>query len=757
MNNTTNSTLPAQINAIHSSNSIEEESVDIGQYWRVIKRHKFSIFSITLICLIIGVLAAMSAIPIYKAETKLIADPVQPNLDTRDQYVNSALVFLFYETQYEIIGSRNIAQKAVDKLDLIARHKTEQAAQTNPTEEETGHFIQQAKDYIQQAKTWLSSNNTPESMPEPSNEALRVNLASRIQGKLNISGGKQSQIISISYEDPDPQLAADITNAIAEAYVEFGLESRLSGAKKTSTWLNHQLSELKTKLKESEDSLQTFQKSQSMIDTGQEAHLAGTRLSTLSTELIRAQTKRSETEIRHNQIRDKHKLGDYASLSPILNNRAVQILEQETTKLSRSVQELAERYGEKHPKMIAARADLSEAKRNLETEIDKVVASVNKEYQAALNQENELSALIIKEKADLGAIKGHSFELTRLEREVLNNQKLYDSFLNRFQESNVSEQYDVSNVHIIDTAQVPAEPFKPNKPRFVIIALVLGLFIGILFAFLREHLNNTFKTTEDLEEKLKIASLGVIPVVKGGKKSTPPERQVLSDSRSQFTENVNNIRTGLLFSNIDNPPKTILVTSATATEGKSTLAANLAASLSYLNRTLLLEIDLRKSTVAKNMGIKQIPGLTDQVLSTESILEEAITKIGDEDSKLYAMPAGSFSPNPLELLSSDCFKNLLKELEKTFTYIVLDGPPVLAVSDAIVVGQLVDSVVVAAKAESTKVQMTKEAINRLQKANIKITGTVLCQADSKRMSDYGSHYYHYQDTSYYGNPAKAKP
>ncbi|VAW85190.1 hypothetical protein MNBD_GAMMA17-1782 [hydrothermal vent metagenome] len=711
--------LPPQIqtNSINPVPSTEEESIDIAQYWRIIKRHKLGIFNITLICLIIGVLAALSTTPIYKAETKLIANPIQPNLDTRDQYVNSALIFLFYETQYEIIRSLNIAKKAVDKLGLVAQHNTEQAL-----------------------------------IPESTAEELRVTLASNIQAKINVEGGKQSEIIRVSYEDPDPQLAADITNAIAEAYMEFGLESRLNGAKQTSTWLNDQLHDLRTTLKESEDSLQTYQKNQGMVDTNQQAQLAATRLSALITELTRAQTKRSEAEIRYKQINSKHESGDYASLTPILNNRSsqdnrtAQALEQSAIKASRTVQELSERYGEKHPKMIAARADLHEAKQNLKAEIDKVAARVHKEFLAASDQEKQLKTLIRKEKSDLSTIKGNSFELARLEREVFNNQKLYESFLGRFQESNVSEQYDVSNVHILDIARTPAAPFKPNKPRFIIIALVSGLFMGTLFAFLREHLDNTFKTTEELEEKLKLPTLGVIPLIKQNKNTVTPQRQVLADSRSQFSENVNNIRTGLLFSNIDNPPKTILVTSATAMEGKSTLAINLAASLSQLGNTLLLEVDLRKPSTAKYMETPLVPGIVDQALHKESNLEDAITRVGSENSQFYVMPAGNFSPNPLELLSSEYFKNHLETLKKKFTYIVLDGP-VLAVSDAIVVGQLVDSVIIAVKAESTKIKMVQETVSRLGKANVVVTGTVLCQADAVRMNYYGSNYY---DASHYG-------
>ncbi len=730
--------------------SAEEESIDLAQYWHVIKRHKLGIINITVVCLIIGVLVALSSTPIYKAETKLVADPMQPNLDTRDQYVNTALVFLFYETQYEIIRSQRIAQKAVDKLNLVERHRAGELGK--PDSEQSLAFIQTLKEFdlAKQVKEWLPLDKQEESAPDTSDHTLRIKLAGKIQAGLTVEGGKQSEIINISYEDSNPKLAAEITNAIAESYVEYGLESRSSGAKETSTWLNDQLADLRTKLKDSEAALQAFQKSHSMIDTTQQQQLAGTRLNTLSSELIRAQTKRSEAEIRYNQIKIKYENGDYATLSPMLNKPSVQTLEQEMTKLSRSVKDLSERYGDLHPKMIAARADLNQAKQNFESEVDKVVDSIRKEYQAALTQENEIIALINKEKNDLGGIRGSGFELASLEREVLNNQKSYESFLIRYQEANISEKYSASNVQIIDVALVPTIPFKPNKPRFIVIAVVLGLFIGILFAFLREHLNNTFKTVEDLEDKLQLPSLGIIPLVEKNKKTVTPELQVLSDNRSPFSESVNNIRTGLLFSNINNPPRTILVTSATAMEGKSTLATNLAASLSHLDRTLLLEIDLRKPSIAKYMGIASFPGVSDQAINNDTLLENAVTQIGDEESNLYVMPAGSFVHNPIEFLSSDAFKQLLEKLKTVYAYIVLDGPPVLAVSDAIVVGQLVDSVIVAVKAESTKIQMTQETLNRLHKGNVQVTGTVLTQVDTKRMEAYGSHYYY--ANSYYGTP-----
>jgi len=739
MNNTANPMNSTQ-NPAPLAPLTEGESVDIAQYWRVVKRHKLGIFSTTVIFVVIGVLIALGTTPVYRTSTKLIVDPLQPNVNAPNQRANTALIYLFYETQYEIIGSLNIAKKAVDKVDLIERFKAEQAAEETEKEGALG--------FLQKVTSLLSANGKQGTMSESDDEVLRTLLAREIQEVLSIDGGQKSQIIRIGYENTDAQLAVDITNAIAEAYMEFGLEARLSGAKQTSSWLDDQLQDLKNKLKESEKALQKFQKSRGMIDSAQQESLAGTRLSTLTEELIRAQAKRSEVEIRRDQVNSKRKRGNYSALSSILGNKEVQALEREATKLSRSVQDLSERYGEKHPKMIAARADLKEAKRNLETEINKAVSAVRKEFQAALDHERKLKSMIRKEKKGLTTIKDSSFELARLEREVTNNQKLYDSFLVRYQEANISEQYDASSVHVIDTAQLPDFPFKPKKKLLVIIAIVLGLLVGLLLAFLREHMDNTFKTTSDLEEKLKLPTLGITSATKSGKNDTSPQFQVIENPRSPFAENVSNIRTGLLFSNIDNPPQTILVTSAIAGEGKSTLAVNLAASLSQLGDTLLLEVDLRKPSVARYLDIEPTPGVADHALHKEPILKEAATLIGDENSKLYAMPAGSFTPNPLELLSSDYFRERLEELKRTFTHIVLDSPPVLAVSDAAVIGHLVDSVIVAAKAESTKIPMTQECIDRLRKANVHVTGTVLTQANAKSMGYYGDHYY---DASYYGD------
>jgi succinoglycan biosynthesis transport protein ExoP len=291
---------------------------------------------------------------------------------------------------------------------------------------------------------------------------------------------------------------------------------------------------------------------------------------------------------------------------------------------------------------------------------------------------------------------------------------------------------------------VPKEPISPNVKLIVAFSSFAGAFLGVLIAFAREFSNNTFSTPDLLEEKLKLPVLGLTPRIKS-KGTTAPESQYLADTTSPFSESINTIRTGLLFSNIDNPPKTLLITSATGSEGKSTLALNLAAAFSQLGPTLLLEVDLRKPSVSKNMGITSKIGLTDLIGGTVTSANDIFYKVNDE--KLSIIACGTLARNPLELLSSKKFEGLLELLKSQFDYIIMDGPPTLPVSDACIIANKVDGVIFAVKAEDTRIKVAKEAVSRLQKLNANVIGAVFTVADPTKMSYYGGQYY---SGEYYG-------
>ncbi|BBO28961.1 chain-length determining protein [Alteromonas sp. I4] len=718
----------------------DDDVIDLGQYIRILKRRKWGIVFITLCFIALGIFYVSKATPIFQASVKIQADPVQPNATAQDQYIMNSMVFLFYETQYEIIQSRKVAETVVDKLNLVVRYKKEQSELKAAGESES--VITTIKKSI---KSLLPSNESEQAPVKLSDNQLRTMLAQAIQAGLVVEGGTQSQIINISYLNEDPVLAADVVNAISEAYIEFGLESRLSQIKYTAEWLSEQLEELRVTLQESEDKLRKFRLSQNLMDTEQQQRIANTQLQTLNTELVRAQTQLSQAQELYTQVTQAERSGgDYRSIGPVLLSNTIRDLVREEATLSRKVQELSERYGEKHPKMIAARSDLASAQANLDREASKIVENIKNEYRAAQTQERNVKELIAQTRTELQSYQGDSFELTRLEREVENNRRVYENFLGKLMEADVSGDYDASNIRIIDSATIPEFPVKPRASLIVAASLVFGVFFGVIFAFARELMGNVFRTPDQLEQELALPSLGVTPLIKKKKGTVAPEKQYIADQRSTFAEAINTIRTGLVFSNIDNPPKSILITSTNGSEGKTTLAINLAVALSQMDKTLLIEMDLRKPAVGRDLGIKADMGLSD-LLSGKT--DTNVFHQVEGAPNLSVITCGTIPPNPMELISSKRFANLLHSLRDRFTHIVIDSPPTLPVSDSCVLAKMVDATIVAVKAEETKISMAKETITRLNKVNATITGVVLTQASPQKMSYYGEHYY--QD-SYYG-------
>jgi len=719
-----------------------EEIIDLGQYWRTIKRAKWSIIAVTFVCLLIGGLIASSAVPIYRASAKILADPQQPNANRNEQYIASALVFLYYETQYEIIKSRNIAETVVDKLGLVEKYKIAQEENKNQPTSGLSSSIKELKTefaalFSKESKTFKAA---------PTDAELKIMLASGIQAGIEVSGGKQSQIINISYTSPDPQEAARIINAISDAYIQFGLESRLGEVKNTESWLGEQFSLLKQKLQDSETKLSTYRSQQGLVDTNQQKSIGNTQLQSLNNELIRAQTKLSAAEEQYFAVKNVQQGSkDFYSLGPVLQNKTASDMVKANARASQRVSELTERYGEKHPTMISARSELNSTQENLTLEVDKIVDNIQKNYKLAQFQVTNIIKLISKTRSDIQSLQTENFSLVSLERDVENNRRIYENFQISLMETSGKGEYTASNVHIIDRAIAPKAPFKPNIKMIIVLAGVFGVFFGVVLAFMREALDNTFKTPDAVEEKLKLPALGITPVVKKNKNSAKPEKQYLDDSRSPFAESINTIRTGLLFSNIDNPPKTILVTSATGSEGKSTLAMNLAGAYSNLGKTLLLEVDLRKPSVTKNLGIETKLGLTDLVTGVVTVDSDVFYK--DNNDQLTVITCGTIARNPLELLSSQKFEQVLETLKQHFDYIILDGPPTLPVSDSCILANKVDGVIFAVKAEDTRIKVAKEAVSRLQKLNANIIGAVLTVAEPNKMSYYGDHYY---SGEYYG-------
>jgi capsular exopolysaccharide synthesis family protein len=718
----------------------EHGGVSILDYWRVVKRYKWSVLAFAVAAGVIGTLNALSATSIYQANARLWIRYNQPNVSKVQQFEAAPLHWLFFQTQSDIIKSHAVAERVVARLGFLDPNASAGAQSSDVGDIRAISVGRYINDFIAEFKSWLPDELRPP-RPAPLNaEERHATFVNGILSGVSVSGGTESEVLAIGYASSDPRLAAKLANAFAETYIEYGLESRTSNVQQATSWLGRRIEELRKKAIVSEDALRKFQAREGLVDTTKREQIISAKLGTLTAEVIKAQSRRNEAEARYDQLKTVLDGEDnYESIASVIDSVIVLEAHREKVRRGQRVVELSERYGHKHPKMISANAKLKEADRRLKAEVAKAVDGVRKKLELMTAQEKQFRSMIRKQQREMQDLSGKAFEMKQLEREVEANRRLYETFLSRFKEADVEDEYDVPSARIIDRAMVPTTPFKPNRKRMVLLSVIIGLGIGMLVAFLREHLSNTFKTKEDVEERLNIPVIGLLPLLKSnlvGKGQV--ERQVLIDSRSPFAEAINDIRTAILFSHIDTPSKVILVTSAVPGEGKTTLVSNLALAFSRRGRTLLIDADLRKGRFQQITDMKNHPGLTD-MLSGGCTPSEAI--MADQDAgNLFILMTGTVPPNPLEILSSKRFSDDLGKLRSSFDYIVIDGTPLLPVSDSIVLARLVDAIVLAIKADDTTCDAALDALKRLRSVRVEPIGVVMQQVDMRKLRSYGRRY-----------------
>ncbi len=711
--------------SIQSATQVREDNLELLTYWRTLVKHKLTIVGLGLAISVLAAVVAYMVTPTYRATALLkLEDNGAKVLSIEQVYSSLERGSEQVQTQADILRSRAVAELVATKLDL----------DHDPAFDPRLHIGPLAK-----LKIALGIARPPTAADVPSA------VLGELMSHLTVSPVRMSDLIEVSYDSSDPRLAARVANAFAQVYIRNDMENKFRMTQEANAWLNDHLTGLKAKLEASEQRLQDYRNKENIIEVnGSALSGSGNQLEGLVTNLVTARMKLAEAETAYRQIRQAQRQDmPLDTLPMVMRDPVVAQLEQVVAEKQQKVSELSKRYGPKFITMIQAQAELQQAKQNLQHQVAIVVSSIEHTYNQAQSNAAALSGAVSEVKGSIRQANEKQFALTDLERDVKTNQQVYDMFLRRFKETSAATDLTKPVASIVDPAVPPSVPIRPKKARIVMVALVLGLLFGVGVAVLLERLDTTVRSTEEVGLRLNQPILTTLPLLKD---NGHMGRRYLAEPRSQFAEAIRTARTGVLLSAIDQAHKVLVITSSLPGEGKTTFAANLALAHAQTKRVLLIDADMRRPRLAKELGLDDdLTGLS-ALASGEVEPKDCIRSVSE--SSLQVITAGAVPPNPLELMLSQRFQETIAGLSREFDLVIIDSPPVHLVSDAIVLSTLATGVVFVMKANSTPYQVAQRCLRALQNAKATLFGIVLNQLDFKKAES------HYGDYSGYGSYGK---
>ena len=696
----------------------EDDSISLREYWDIIVKRKWTIVTLLTI-VVVGVMTATFLMTkIYRAsltlqieqqEAKILATPGvttnEPMYESQD----------FYQTQYELLKSDALAERVIEQLNLVAAPQPEK-----------------------KESSWLDLLKSEETRTnERQEQETDTGLLTGLPGDLTVAPVRNSRLVKLHFDSPDPQLAARVANAIAGAFVNLSLERRMEATSYAKTFLQERLQQIKVKLEDSEKKLNAFSRQEGIVAQSEKQRGPDAQvLEDFTTALAKAQGERIRAEALYQQAKG----GDASFVAAVVDNKLIQEYKTRQAKLEGDYQEGLKIYKPGYPKMQQMESQIKELESKINHETKATVNALKANYEAALVQENQLEAKLKESKQTVLGGQDLSFQYNLLKREVDTNRQLYDSLLQRYKEIGVAGGVGINNITVVNKAKVPKMPFKPNLMRNLLIAIFLGLAGGIALAFLLEHLDDTIKLPNDMEKFLGLPVLGIIPAIKAVNGQEPALSEN-ADPRSAFAEAYRSLRTSLQFSTSEGMPRVLLVTSTSVGEGKSTTALSLAIHMTQAGKTvLLIDSDLRKSSLHQKLGVANDSGLTNHLAGNAGPVE--VTK-STRIPHLFLMPSGPLPPNPAELISSSKMVALLNLAAQKFDQVIIDGPPVLGLADAPLLGSLAEATILVVESGGTSRQFALASVKRLRGTRTRLIGGVLTKVDATKRA-YGYHGYYYQ-------------
>jgi len=736
--------------------SAPEKEINLLDFWMAILKRKWLVMSVALVVMASVAFKTFTTPSTYTARGTLLIERETNILSFEQMLKVETFQTDYYMTQFNLLRSRSVAERAIEKVNLYQNEE----------------FVGKPE------KRGVINKDDP---------VFKANLITAFLGRLMVDPIRQTRLAEVRFNAHNPKLAADSVNAVLESFIAMNIENKYSATEEATEFLAAQIASLRSDIERKERGLQAYGVEKNIIALSDKETTIIGKLAELNKFLTDAQIDLVNKEAFYTGI--KNATPNYipdSMLTPMIQN-----LKEDYGKLSRDYEKKLGTYKPDYPEMQRLRTDLESVKAALDTEMKNVIKGADLEYQAALKKERSLQEVFNRQKLESIQMNSNAILYNSLKVEVEGNKTMLETLMKRQSETGVSARLSglrTSSIRIIDRAEVPRSPSGPNKKKNLFLALIMGLAGGIGLALFFDYLDSSVKSAEDCEKYAKLPTLGIVPTFSqdgfrrgygygygygygSGHKRSKSKPAVTATGaqaaekgkegeqlpnitsvdlipyispKSNFSETYRSIRTALLLSSADSSLKTLVITSSLPSEGKTATLANLAVTLAQANkRVLIIDTDIRRPRQHRIFKIKNLNGLTNYLtgdLEIKSLIKP--TQIPN----LFLINAGPVPPNPAELLGSEKMHHFIEDLKQTFDYILFDSPPVLAVSDALVLGSKTDAIILVVWGGKTNREALKRAKEKLDLMKIKCVGVIINRLDLKQHDYYYKHYYY----QYYG-------
>ncbi|MBZ5558457.1 MAG: polysaccharide biosynthesis tyrosine autokinase [Acidobacteriia bacterium] len=725
----------------YGSNILGDTEVHLLDYVKVLYKRRWTAITAFLIVVLSVSVYTFTATPIFEARVQILIEKENTNVVTfKEAFEQNQITDDYYQTQYKILQSRALARRTIDALKLWDQ------PQFNPPPDNSLTVRKMLLAPAVLVAGWFNAASAkPGELPLPDETRKQSSIIDRFLGALTVSPVRNSRLVDVKFESPDAVLSASVANALAKAYIEQNLEFKFLSSKEASDWLGERLAEQRKQVEASEQAVQRYREQTDAVSLEEKQNIVVQKLSDLNAAVTRAKTERIQKEAAYNQIRTLQ--NDRAALDTfpaILSNSFIQQQKGELADLQRQQAQLSDKLGPNHPDMVKLASAIRAAETRIQGEIAKVVQAMRNDYQQSMAQEQSLTKALDQQKSDALALNRKGIEYGVLARDAASNRQIFESLMQRTKETGISGELRTSNIRVVDAAETPRRRSSPNTQTNLLLALLSGGTLAVGLAFFFEYLDNRIKSPDEIKQHLGLPFLGMVPALFDKSLENP---LISNGVPNNFSESFRAVRTNVLFSSAADGGRSLVITSTGPGEGKTIVATNLAVALAQAGlRVLLVDADMRKPRVHMVFDKPQEPGLSNVLVGNAKASE---TVHAAAVPGLWVMPSGMHPPNPAELLGSKRFKDLLGSLTQHFDWVMIDTPPVMAVTDSSIVSHLATGVLFVVGAEMTSRHAGQRALEQLEHAQAKFTGVVLNRVDLKHNAYYYSQYYRREYSDYY--------